>query len=275
MSSLNIPESIKSCNRDPHLLLKPFISQYVYRSMTVPSGHFMEKAMPLRHTSSIDFFPGEEYDTINLVTGEKEPFLRCTIRGPRTYCKYFIRIKGDFRSFIIKFHPTGLYRLLRMPMQHFANIASDGKDITALPLEQMQARLAGAEGIEDCIGIVEPYLLQLATNLTQIPLTIENIAQAIFIKKGNVHITSLAEENNLSLRQLERNFLKEVGISPKIYSRMLRFEHLIKSRIADPGTNWTSLALEAEYFDQMHLVKDFKHFLGIKPSAFIASDFAF
>ncbi len=275
MNGITTSEMIKSCDREPHSLLKPFISHYVYRSIQVPKGRAIKKSMPLRHTSSIDFFLGEEYDTIDLQTEQTEPFLRCTIRGPRTYKKYYILLKGHFISFTIKFHPTGLYRLLGIPMFHFANEAVNGQDIIQLPLGRMEENLLGARDIDSCIRITESYLLPLADKRLHLPVTTENIAQKILHKKGQVHITLLAKEHNLSLRQVERNFIREVGISPKTYSRMLRFDNLLKSRIARPGSKWTSLALESDYFDQMHLVKEFRHFLGITPSAFVASDFAF
>jgi AraC-like DNA-binding protein len=79
---------------------------------------------------------------------------------------------------------------------------------------------------------------------------------------------------SLSDRQLERNFSKEIGTTPKLYSNMVRFENLLRYRIDFPDKSWTEIAYEFNYYDQMHLIKAFKRFLDITPSDFRAGNFA-
>src|SRR3546814_878041 len=109
----------------PTEVLADFISEYVWRELIVPQGQSVIKFMPLRVTGSIDFFLGDSFDTVDCHSKQPEPFLRCTIRGPRTYKKYTIEVRDYFVSFTIKFTPTGLYRLLGMPANLFINRAID------------------------------------------------------------------------------------------------------------------------------------------------------
>ncbi|HEX5551937.1 MAG TPA: AraC family transcriptional regulator, partial [Chitinophagaceae bacterium] len=88
-------------------------------------------------------------------------------------------------------------------------------------------------------------------------------------------ITQLANESYLSVRQLERSFIRYIGISPKTYYRMHRFLQLLQAKNNAPEEKWGSLAHEFGYYDQMHLVKEFKDFLKVTPSSFVLSDFAF
>lgn len=88
-----VPDS-GAFHRVPHPLLSPFISQYTFRRIDIPTNSYMEKAMPLRLVNSIDFFIGDAFDTIDCRSGENIPFLRCTVRGPRTGKKYLIRLRG-------------------------------------------------------------------------------------------------------------------------------------------------------------------------------------
>lgn len=107
------------------------------------------------------------------------------------------------------------------------------------------------------------------------PGVAEQAVGQLLQQKGNASVTQLANDSNLSIRQLERIFAREIGVSPKTYSRMLRFLHLLKNKTAAPTQKWAALAYDANYFDQMHLVKEFKQFLGTTPSAFVPADYAF
>lgn len=261
--------------RLPHRQLQPFIEQYVYRKIFVPQGCRIEKLMPLRSVSSIDFFLGSRFETTDLLTGFPGPFVRCTIRGPRTRILYSVRIENEFISFTVKFKATGLYKLLGMPMDLFADKAIDGELIEDIPLHKITEQLINAPNISFCIHIVEPYLLFLLERARPVPPVIEKLAYLLEQHRQLYPITQLANENFLSLRQLERNFIRYIGISPKTYHRMHRLLGLLQAKKNAPEQKWGSLAHEFGYYDQMHLIKEFKDFLKTTPSSFISSDFAF
>jgi AraC-like DNA-binding protein len=276
MNSLIIVPGQDAIHDMPHPLLRPFISQYTFRSIHLPAGNCLEKAMPLRLVNSIDFFIGDAFETIDCHSGDTVPFIRCTVRGPRTGKKYLIRLRGHFASFTIKFHATGMYRLLGIPMDNFRDKAVPGADIGVLALGNLTEQLLYADDISTCIAIAEPYLLRLASGRgVTAPGSTAQVVGQLLQQKGSVSIASLAIASNLSIRQLERNFIKEIGVSPKTYSRMLRFVHLLQNKMTSPHQKWAALAYDADYFDQMHLVKEFKQFLGTTPSSFIPADFAF
>lgn len=259
----------------PQPILSPFISHYTFRRTCIPADNYLEKAMPLRLINSIDFFIGDAFETIDCCSGAVIPFIRCTIRGLRTSKKYLIRIQGNFISFTVKFNATGMYQLLGIPMDQFRNKAIPAVEINVLPFENISRELLYAPDIQTCIGIVEPYLLQLVSRHLPLSGVTDQAVELLKHQKGNASILQLATDCNLSIRQLERNFVKEVGVSPKIYARMLRFQHLLQNRISTPNQKWSALAYDHDYFDQMHLIKEFKLFLGTTPSAFVSADFAF
>ena len=55
-------------------------------------------------------------------------------------------------------------------------------------------------------------------------------------------------------------------MNPKMYARILRFSKAYRLHEANPQLNWTEIAYEAGYFDQMHMVRDFRTFAGVNPS---------
>jgi AraC-like DNA-binding protein len=59
-----------------------------------------------------------------------------------------------------------------------------------------------------------------------------------------------------------------MGVSPKLYARIVQFGQAVKLKNANPGTDWLSIALHLGYCDYQHLSKDCKEFTGLTPAAF-------
>ena len=63
-------------------------------------------------------------------------------------------------------------------------------------------------------------------------------------------------------------FTAEVGLTPKVFSRLRRFRRAL-DRVADrPAVDWTVIALECGYYDQAHFIHDFRSFAGMTPTAY-------
>ncbi|WP_394803580.1 helix-turn-helix domain-containing protein [Niabella hibiscisoli] len=83
---------------------------------------------------------------------------------------------------------------------------------------------------------------------------------------GNLPISKVAAFASLSIRQFERKAKVSLGVSPKLYSRVLRFTNAWLYREAHPDISWYKITHEFGYADQMHLVDDFKIFCGTTPT---------
>jgi AraC-like DNA-binding protein len=86
--------------------------------------------------------------------------------------------------------------------------------------------------------------------------------------KGQVTIESLSKEFNISARQLERKFSSAVGLSPKFFTRIIRFQNIFRLVQNKQINSLTMLSYESGYYDQAHFIKDFKEFSGINPRSF-------
>jgi methylphosphotriester-DNA--protein-cysteine methyltransferase len=71
-------------------------------------------------------------------------------------------------------------------------------------------------------------------------------------------------------KYLERQFLKIIGLTPKSYSRIARFQNVMQALKYAAFHPWPSLALDCGYYDQAHFIKEFKAFTGATPSEFVA-----
>jgi transcriptional regulator GlxA family with amidase domain len=67
------------------------------------------------------------------------------------------------------------------------------------------------------------------------------------------------------MRQFERVSKERIGVPPKLFARLVRFSKAYRLRERLPLLSWTSIAFECGYFDQMHLIRDFKEFAGVAP----------
>jgi transcriptional regulator GlxA family with amidase domain len=83
-------------------------------------------------------------------------------------------------------------------------------------------------------------------------------------------MNTLAAACGLSLRQFERRFKQRIGIPPKIFARLLRFETLKSALIQDSARTLAWMASHSGYQDQAHAIHEFKLWAGCTPSAFLA-----
>lgn len=79
-------------------------------------------------------------------------------------------------------------------------------------------------------------------------------------------IQELASLSCLSIKQFERKCRERIGMNPKLYARILRFSKAYRLHEVYPELSWLDIAYQAGYYDQMHMIRDFKVFAGVNPS---------
>lgn len=138
------------------------------------------------------------------------------------------------------------------------------------PLEDLWPRRAGElqRRLDDARSIQEAMRILLASLPAPDALTpTQRAIEALTIANGNADLDYAARQANLSPRQFRRRCLEESGLTPKRLCRVLRFRHACRMAGAGARLSWSDIALEAEYFDQAHLIRDFNQFTGQTPMA--------
>lgn len=98
-------------------------------------------------------------------------------------------------------------------------------------------------------------------------------AVAIMVKNaGNLKIGVILEMLCVSKSTLEKKFQEHVGLSPKILCNILRFNSIVYSHQKDPTPSLTELSYNKGFFDQSHLVHNFRSFTGLPPGRFFRKD---
>src|SRR5258708_22294435 len=91
-------------------------------------------------------------------------------------------------------------------------------------------------------------------------------ANSVFACNGLHRVSAMASDSGLSARQFERRFLAQVGVPPKLYARIIRFNAALDHKLRWPSRAWTRIANDNDFYDQMHLVHYGRAFTGQPPS---------
>jgi transcriptional regulator GlxA family with amidase domain len=124
--------------------------------------------------------------------------------------------------------------------------------------------LAECATFSERVRVAEGSLLPFAVNALA-RTSMMKTAQHMFLRKGTVRIDELAYHASLSVRQYERRFAEEMGLSPKVFARIARFQRALDAKRNTPARAWLSIAHEYGYFDQMHMIRDFQNLGGDAP----------
>lgn len=94
------------------------------------------------------------------------------------------------------------------------------------------------------------------------------IRKRIYETKGSIGIKELAEETGYSECYIRRTFSNVHGISPKVFEKFVRFQNTLNN-LNHENVKLDEVALECGYYDQPHMIRDFKVFSGVTPEAYI------
>lgn len=84
-----------------------------------------------------------------------------------------------------------------------------------------------------------------------------------------INIEQLATESFMSLRNFQRRFFEQMGISPKLFSRIARFNRAVEIKKTNPDKKWANIAYDCGYCNHTHFIREFKLFSGRSPNAYL------
>jgi len=180
---------------------------------------------------------------------------------------YDLKISGDLELFSIDFHPHGLSMFLDLPMKEIFNHSIPLRFVLHDTVNQLEDELSSADSHEERVKITENFLIsRLRKNEKKYHYDkIRNLINLINKEKGLVDINTLVADTFLSRKQFERVFAEIIGTSPKQFLKVVRFQNAIYEKTQNPDLNLTELAYKCGYFDQAHMINDFKTLSGYTP----------
>lgn len=168
----------------------------------------------------------------------------------------------------VRFKPFGLFPFVKMPLHEITDQVVDIKTAFRTLGAQLESRVPDAMGWKERIALMQRILISRLPDTYAIDPTVKGAVNTLLINRGNVKIIDMHRELGVSKSNLEQKFQDKVGIGPKDLARIWRMNHFILERISNPQASLTQLVYECNYFDQSHLIKEFKRIVNVNPVLF-------
>ncbi|AOK90577.1 AraC family transcriptional regulator [Paenibacillus polymyxa] len=223
--------------------------------LSLPQEETMERVLPDGCTDILfEYDPVSKRQGLSYCGTFTQPFVSARQAGSET------------RIFAVRFFPGGAHYFHGMPTHLFTGGNYRLEDLWPESIAVIGERIMEAQNFNERVRIMDEYLNQLLlrqrTNDCDL---MKNLLHRIFVSGGSVEVRELAEREAISERQLNRKFGQWIGISPKKFSEVVRFQSVLHSIQSGGGLDWTELALKHSFFDQAHLIRDFRRFYGDSP----------
>ena len=244
--------------------LKQFVRFYVQREVQI-RGAAVVHPVPARAAPVIEFDFGDRITVLDRKQLAQRKSPAVVVVGPQTYRRIEMQLQGALESFVIMFQPDGLHQLFSIPMHELTDQDYEGHSVLGAFISRLQTRLAGCKSMEERARCVDGFLLRRAIGSRSYD-AISAAANRIVLAGGRVKVAALADRTGLSTRQFERRFIQQVGMRPKLFARIARFEAVLDTKARSATKSWTDVAHEFGYYDQMHMIHDFGEFTDKTPT---------
>jgi AraC-like DNA-binding protein len=164
----------------------------------------------------------------------------------------------------IRFAPGGFGHFFRTPAGELTDRIVPLECLSALSV--LVEQVADAPDVRTRLGIVEDGLRRRLISDRPEP-TLAKVLDAISASRGLVSVSRLACIVDWSPRHLRRVFGDSVGVGPKMFCRIVRFQQALRALRCRLPPDLLQVALDAGYYDQAHFIHDFHSFYGASPSA--------
>ncbi len=182
--------------------------------------------------------------------------------------KFSRMLEGRSHAFGIKFTPGGFYPFLGKPVSTLADTSIAVGEVFGRDAEALEGVILATEDENAMVAAANDFLLQrLPQSDMKATLAGELVAQ-ILRERDLLTVEDLAERSGMGVRSLQRLFSRYVGASPKWVIRRYRLHELLEQMHSGRQIDWAQLAVELGYFDQAHLIHDFKSMTGYAPTEY-------
>jgi AraC-like DNA-binding protein len=172
---------------------------------------------------------------------------------------------------VVQFKPAGGRPFFHQPMALFTDRVFPAEDVFGSAVLDLRESMMKARNAEDKMALVANWLeARIRSDLTP-PDKLTAVIQALQAEPVANHADAIQPYPN-SQKHLIEQFKQYVGLTPKSYHRILRFNDLLATIQNQQSIQWSEVSYLSGYADQSHFIKEFKHFSGYNPKEFIHHD---
>ncbi|WP_010277163.1 helix-turn-helix domain-containing protein [Paenibacillus senegalensis] len=168
----------------------------------------------------------------------------------------------------VHFKPGGAFPFLKAAANELRNVHLPLDILWGTTASEMRDQLFEAETPAAKFRILEYYLMGMMTGDSAYHPAVFFALKKFQATPYYLKIADVTEQITLSSRRFIQVFKEQVGLSPKQFLRIQRFQHVLQQLKGREQVNWAELALICGYYDQAHFIHDFQAFSGISPKTY-------
>lgn len=255
----------------PVFPLHHFIENFIYFD-GISAPHNLDRFLPDGNTEIIiDLSENPQHIYDNETLKEIQICRDAWVSGVRTQ-PITIPSGNGSRMLIVAFRKGKAFPFYSFPISELTNHVVEAETIFGRKFQNLREQLLAAKSIERMFQLVEVFLLQQAGDsiCEDISATCINYALSSIVQKTTRQsLHQLSDQIGYSQKHFIDLFRGYVGISPKQYLKIIRFQKAIAAIEKNQIIQWSQIALESGYYDQAHFIHDFKLFSGFTPNEYI------
>lgn len=206
-------------------------------------------------------------DRFKLLRKDGEEVQPATVFSGQLSRSITIRPTGRVALFGVRFQPAGAWPLGRISMHELTDEICDITDPLGSDGGELELKINAAASFGERKIIFEAFLVKRLASFNGDAIA-QRAAALIQKSAGAISVTALADNMGVAERRLERRFNAAVGISPKMLARIVRFQGVVQSIQQAETPNMLDAVHGFGYFDQSHMIREFKEFSGDTPLSY-------
>jgi AraC-like DNA-binding protein len=234
-----------------------------------PPQHQRERLLP---TGTTELVINLRADALHVAgRREGEPLTRrrgAIVCGPHS--EYFVIDAAEKASLLaVNFLPGGAFPFFGVPAAELHNKVVSLEALWGAEAGRLRERLLEVGTAERKFWLLERALLSRLSDTLADSRAVAFALRALAAPRPGRTVAAVSDELGYSARRLAQLFGEQVGLTPKRFQRVQRFQAVLRALERLPDPDWARIALACGYFDQAHFNHDFQAFSGLSPGAYL------
>lgn len=251
----------------PRFPLNEFVETFIFYE-GVQHAHKIDRFLPNGETEIlIDFHDTPQYIYDNNTLKEIQACNRVWASGFRTE-PITIPSGNDAAMLVIVFKKGKAAPFFPFPMDEIADCVVDADLVWGCDFESLREKLLETKDIDLRFTLVEEFLVKKFHSQLELNPCVAFAVGEMTERPDSVNIARMNHKIGYSQKHFTEMFRKQVGVTPKVYLKVMRFQKAVQMISAADSINWGQISQECGFYDQAHFINDFKHFSGLTPAKF-------
>jgi AraC-like DNA-binding protein len=252
----------------PSYPLNQFINYFYYYRAYTPE-HSIEKFLPDGNIQLImELTDGPKYIYDNITLEEVQACRKVWFSGIRTE-PITIPSGRDSEMIVIEFRKGKAFPFIDEKMHSLTNHVVDAEIVFKNGILELRERLLEITNIDEKLKTLEKNLLDYYLDRLKENPFVDFVISNILKAPSQTCINALYKKVGYTQKHIIKIFKDHVGISPKEFLRIIRFQKVINEIEQRKNINWSYLAVDCGFYDQSHFLADFKTFSGFTPRQYL------